>query len=1048
MLQIGDGGTIGSIAGDVTNNAVLAFNRSNSMTLAGAISGTGSVQQNGVGTTILTADNTYTGGTTISAGTLQIGDGGTAGSIAGDVTNNAVLAFNRSNSMTLAGAISGTGSVQQNGIGTTILTGTSNYAGGTTISAGTLQIGDGGTTGSIAGDVTNNGTLAFNRSDSMTFGGAIAGTGSVQQNGIGTTILTAANNYSGGTTIAAGTLQIGDGGTTGAITGDVTNNGTLAFNRSDSMTFGGAISGTGSVQQNGAGRTILTGTNNYAGGTTISAGVLQIGNGGTTGAITGDVINNAVLAFNRSNGMTLAGAITGTGSVQQNGIGTTILTGTNSYAGTTTIFAGTLQIGQGGASGTLGTGDVVNNATLAFNRSDTMTYGGAVSGTGGLHQLGIGTTVLTGNNTYTGGTLISAGTLQLGPGGSLAAGSALQLIAGGTFDLNGRTQTLGDVLGAGNILLGTGTLTLGTANSTTLSGDISGGGSLVKQGSGTFTLDGNSTYTGTTTVTSGALIVNGSIAGAVTVNDGAFLGGGGSVGGLTMNGGVLSPGNSIGTIAVNGSLVLSAASSYLVEVSPTSADRTNVDGAASLAGTLTLIPTGGVYQIGHQYVLLNATGGVSGTFATGDITTVFGPAIRARVGYDGNNVILFLDPNAISPFLPAGASRNVRNVAGAIDTLFAGGNAPPQFLALFNQTAASLPAALSQLSGEIATGAQQASFLSTGLFLNAMLDPFAAGRGEGAGFGASLGYAAEKSVVPDINSAFAAVEAPPKPAPIEERWGIWGSAYGGKNRTAGDASVGSHDLRANAAGFAAGADYRVSPDTVIGAAVAIGETSWSLSSGLGEGNADVVQAGAYSTTRWNAAYVSAALVGAWYRTSTDRTVSVAGGDRLEAHFDAHSWGGRVEGGYRFGIPAWGVTPYAAVQVQSVRTPAYAESATFGSSAFALSYNAQTTTDTRTELGAWTDARHLLADGTALLVRSRAAWVRDYDPGRHVGAVFRTLPGAAFTVDGAAAPADAALVSTVGEVRFHSGVSLIGKFDGEFARGSQTYAGTGTVRFQW
>ena len=106
---------------------------------------------------------------------------------------------------------------------------------------------------------------------------------------------------------------------------------------------------------------------------------------------------------------------------------------------------------------------------------------------------------------------------------------------------------------------------------------------------------------------------------------------------------------------------------------------------------------------------------------------------------------------------------------------------------------------------------------------------------------------------PDIDSAFAAVEAPPKPASIEQRWGIWGSAYGGKNRTAGDALIGSRDLSASAAGFAAGADYRVSPDTVIGAAVAIGETSWNLSSGLGKGKADVVQAGAYGTTRWNAA---------------------------------------------------------------------------------------------------------------------------------------------------------------------------------------------------
>ena len=170
--------------------AALAFNRSNSLTFGGVISGTGSVQQTGVGTTILTAANNYSGGTTISSGTLQIGDGGTTGSIAGDVANNAVLAFNRSNGMTFGGAITGTGSVQQNGAGTTILTGASSYTGGTTISAGTLQIGDGGTAGSIAGDVTNNAMLAFNRSNSMTFGGAITGAGSVQQNGAGTTILT------------------------------------------------------------------------------------------------------------------------------------------------------------------------------------------------------------------------------------------------------------------------------------------------------------------------------------------------------------------------------------------------------------------------------------------------------------------------------------------------------------------------------------------------------------------------------------------------------------------------------------------------------------------------------------------------------------------------------------------------------------------------------------------------------------------------------------------------------------------------------------------
>src|SRR4029079_2814499 len=108
------------------------------------------------------------------------------------------------------------------------------------------------------------------------------------------------NTYTGGTTINSGTLQLGNGGTTGSIIGDVTDNGTLAFNRSDSVIFNGAISGTGSVVNQGSGTLILTGTNTYTGGTTINNGTLQVGNGGTTGSIAGNVVDNGTLAFNRS----------------------------------------------------------------------------------------------------------------------------------------------------------------------------------------------------------------------------------------------------------------------------------------------------------------------------------------------------------------------------------------------------------------------------------------------------------------------------------------------------------------------------------------------------------------------------------------------------------------------------------------------------------------------------------------------------------------------------------------------------------------------------
>ena len=148
----------------------------------------------------------------------------------------------------------------QIGAGTTILTAANTYSGGTTISAGTLQLGDGGADGSILGDVLDNGTLAFNRSDVATFAGTISGSGGVAQIGTGTTILTGINTYSGGTTISAGTLQLGDGGADGSILGDVLDNGTLAFNRSDVATFAGTISGSGAVAQIGTGTTILTGS--------------------------------------------------------------------------------------------------------------------------------------------------------------------------------------------------------------------------------------------------------------------------------------------------------------------------------------------------------------------------------------------------------------------------------------------------------------------------------------------------------------------------------------------------------------------------------------------------------------------------------------------------------------------------------------------------------------------------------------------------------------------------------------------------------------------
>lgn len=188
------------------NGATLDVASGTTTSLDGAITGAGAVMKNNGGVLILSANNTYSGGTTINAGTLQLGNGSTAGSITGNIVNNGELAVNRSNTLTQSGVISGSGSFQQNGTGTTILTADNTYTGGTTINAGTLQLGNGGASGNVAGDIINNGIVAVNRSDELLFPGNISGSGALHKDGPGGLTLTGQYSLTGGTWVNAGSL--------------------------------------------------------------------------------------------------------------------------------------------------------------------------------------------------------------------------------------------------------------------------------------------------------------------------------------------------------------------------------------------------------------------------------------------------------------------------------------------------------------------------------------------------------------------------------------------------------------------------------------------------------------------------------------------------------------------------------------------------------------------------------------------------------------------------------------------------------------------------
>ena len=505
----------------------------------------------GGNTLTLTGTNSYTGITTINSGTtLQVGNGGTTGTLgSGSVTNNGTLSFNRSVSAAVSNVISGSGSLIQSGSGTTALAANNTYTGTTTISSGTLQVGNGSTNGSLgSGSLVNNGTLAYNRSDSLTLSGNMSGNGSLAQRGTGTITIAQTNLYGGSTLINSGTLALGiadalgsgsvivNGGklnlgswnsSAGIVTlgnGTISGSGTLSGS-GYSFTNGlvsASLGGNGNLIQ-GGGTTTLTGNNSYSGTTTISSGTLQVGNGGTSGTLgSGSITDNATLAFNRSDAVTVSNAISGIGNLTQAGNGTLILTANNSY-NTTTISGGSLQVGNGSTNGSLGSGNVILNGTLAYNRSDSVTLSKSINGTGALVQNGTGTLILATNNGIGGGITVNAGTLKgsadnaLGPYSPnwyTTAYSAVSVNNGATLDLGGFSNSVGA------ITMGSGTIANGTLNAQKSYGALTAESGLIsasvqaygfsKTGSGTLQLSGSNDFNnyGSSVVHGGTLLLN------------------------------------------------------------------------------------------------------------------------------------------------------------------------------------------------------------------------------------------------------------------------------------------------------------------------------------------------------------------------------------------------------------------------------------------------------------------------------------------------------------------------------------------------------------
>jgi uncharacterized protein with beta-barrel porin domain len=520
-------------------------------------------------------------------------------------------------------------------------------------------------------------------------------------------------------------------------------------------------------------------------------------------------------------------------------------------------------------------------------------------------------------------------------------------------------------------------------------------------------------------------------------------------------GGTFTPGGSIGTTSINGGLVFNSGSAYRIELSPTQHSQTVVTGPPGTVqingGTVVIVPQLGTYGA-TTFAILTSTGTLSGTFNPAVVqngsTTVNNPTLS----YDAHDVFLSYSGAVTTLALPSGLSTNQRGVGTGINNfILAGGSVPAQFQPLGALSPGALPQALDQLSGEAATGAERGAFQLMGEFLELMLDPFVDGRVGPLGVGGTApGFAPEQraGLPADVALAYASVLkaplAPPTPA-VVPRWTMWGAAFGGANRANGEGAVlGSHDVSTQSFGVAAGLDYRVTPDTVFGIALAGGGTSWGLAQGTGGGSSDTFQAGVYGRTRWGNAYAAGAADFGSFWMKTSRTAFA--GDRLEANFNAQGYGVRLESGYHFATPAVGVTPYAAVQALAFHSPAYAETDLNGGG-FALAYNSRTANDTRSELGARFD--HLTTfSNMPLMLRGRVAWAHDWVDDPALSAVFLALPGSNFSVFGAVPAKNSALTSAGTELRVTPTLSVSAKFDGQFASSTQTYAGSGTVRLTW
>ena len=792
----------------------------------------------------------------------------------------------------------------------------------------------------------------------------------------------------------------------------------------------------------------------------IYSGAFSVSGAAATVTSTGNIATAGINAFGVS-AYSAAGdvVVTSTGNITTTGQrafgisatghnhgGVTTVTSTGNIITTGAQAHGIFASNNDGPVTVTSTGNITTAGNYAFG---IFSSGGAVTVTS------TGNIVTTGNrafglyaNSFGAVTMTSTGNITTT--GNNASAIVAQS-AGGPIavTINSGTVSGGSGTGAGVVITG------GTDNTLVNRGTVTAlSGLAIGAGTGNDTVSNFGTMIGNVDLGAGTNAFSNMAGGLFNAGASVNLGAGNTL----TNAGTLSPGGAgvIQTTALTGNLVQTTTGRLAIDfnMAGASADRVNVSGTANLAGVVQLQLSNA--QLGaFQQTIVSAAGGTTNNA----LTLLASPALQAQLVFP--NATDAVVKSAGVNFAVAGLNTNQLVVGnalnGAAQTAGLGG---PIFGVLLNGVT-SLPgynAALNQLSGESATGSQQATFSVMNNFMGTMLDPF--NRGTTSTPGSSVnGYASEsdanayatdgrKRTAAERDAYAMFTKAPPQN--FEARWNVWAAGFGGSQTTDGNAAVGSNGSTSHVAGTVVGADYLFSPNTIAGFALAGGGISYTVGNGLGSGRSDLFQAGVYMRHTMGAAYIAGALAYGWQDITTNRTVTLVGLDQLQARFNANAYSGRIEGGYRFVSPWIGgidITPYGAAQFTTFDLPAYAEQALIGTNNFALAYGAKSVTDPRSELGFRTDKSYAIQDGV-LTLRSRFAWAHDYDPGRSIGATFQTLPGASFVVNGAAQASNSVLTTASVEMKWRNNWSVAATFEGEFSNVTSSYAGKGVVRYAW